>query len=58
MMPRSCELLFHGGVVGGAFGAEMVGDVRELGDDGLLGFELGVEDAERVGVDAALGVWA
>src|SRR6266852_7872785 len=52
------ELALYLGVVRLAFVAEVIGDVRERGDDGLLAFELGVEDAERIGVDAALGIGA
>src|SRR5260370_38270668 len=50
------ELTFYGGVVGLAFVAKMIGDVGQLGDDALLAFELGGENAGRIGVDAALGI--
>src|SRR4051812_39939182 len=52
------ELAFEGGVVRLAFIAEVFGDARKFLDVRLLGFELGVEDAQRVGVDAALRVGA
>src|SRR5216683_1473509 len=52
------ELALYLGVVRLAFVAEVVGNVRERGDDGLLAFELGVEDAQWIRVDAALGIGA
>src|SRR5579859_1405572 len=36
----------------------MIGDVRKLFDDGLLVLEFRVENAQRIGFDAALGVGA
>src|SRR5260370_36689117 len=44
--------------VGLAFVAKVIGDARKFFDVGLLGFELGIENAQGIGVDAALGVGA
>src|SRR5438094_4169826 len=52
------ELMLYGGVVRGALFAEVIGDVRQRGDDGLLAFEFGIENAQRIRFDAPLAVRA
>ena len=44
--------------MGAAIVAEMIGDARQRFDDGLLFGNFGIEDAQRVGFDAALGIFA
>jgi len=38
--------------------AEVIGDARQRGDNALLAFEFGIEDAQRIRFDAALAVRA
>src|SRR5947207_666824 len=52
------ELMLYGRVVRGAFFTEMIGDARQLGDNGLLAFEFGIEDTQRVRFNAPLAVRA
>src|SRR5438309_391184 len=50
------ELMFYGSVVLRAVLAQVIGDARQLGDDGLLAFEFGIEDTQRVRFNAPLAV--
>ncbi len=52
------QLVFQLGEVRAAIVAKMIGDARQRFDDGLLGRNFGIEDAQRIRFDAALGIGA